>query len=530
MQTSLTKRLKECYLLVQLQEIYRIFPLFSLLFLVSFIYNILRPLKLSLVVTAPNSGADIIPFLKLWAILPASFFFAYLYTKLSSTLNRINVFYSLIGIFLGFFLIFAIMYPYQTYLECDFLADLLGSILPKGLHGLTALVRYWFLALFYVMAELWGSMILTLLAWGFANESISVKQAKHSYALLAVGADSAGIFSGQFANLIRVKNFNPLLPYGNTAWEQTLITTLLAVIAIGIVIILLYRYNSLKAQNNTTVITNKKEENIIKMSIIDCLKYTFRSPYMLCLTAIVVSYFMSFNLFDVIWTHQLKLHFTKTSDFNYYSNHITSIVGILAASMAFFISGNVLRKLGWRCAALVTPVVMLITALGFFPTILCEQHPILDFIFNLFKSPISNIIIFFGTIQYCLTRACKYAIFDATKEIAFIPLSIHEKRQGKVVIDTIVSRFSKSGSAVLFHGLLLFCGNLAATTPYVAAIIFITIAIWIFAVYTLNKVTSKTIDQEYFHSVTEENNNYVTTNCTIKKPGLISLKKKYIVY
>jgi AAA family ATP:ADP antiporter len=87
-------------------------------------------------------------------------------------------------------------------------------------------------------------------------------------------------------------------------------------------------------------------------------------------------------------------------------------------------------------------------------------------------------------------------VFDSTKEMAFIPLSIKQQRQGKVIIDTIVSRFSKTGSAILFHALLIMCGTLTATTPYVAMIILIIIPGWIIAVNTLNKITKQTIDIE----------------------------------
>ena len=45
-----------------------------LFFLVTFVYNLLRPLKVTLVVSANGSGAEIIPFLKLWGIVPGARF------------------------------------------------------------------------------------------------------------------------------------------------------------------------------------------------------------------------------------------------------------------------------------------------------------------------------------------------------------------------------------------------------------------------------------------------------------------------
>jgi AAA family ATP:ADP antiporter len=341
------------------------------------------------------------------------------------------------------------------------------------------------------------------MCWGFVNECISISKAKKFYALIAVSADSAGIFSGQFGNLIKISKYNPSIPYGSNAWEQTLMVNMLYVLAIGLIII--YLYNKINSPKNlifkpdlTALPRSKPVEEKIKMSLIDCLKYTFRSPYMLSLTMIVVSYYMTYNLFDVIWTDQLQQQFKNANQLNTYLNKLTSFTGVIAASIAFFVSGNVIRNLGWRVGALITPIVMFVTSIGFFSCILFKQTWIINNILTSIGFLATNPIILCGTLQYCLCRASKYTVFDSTKEMAFIPLPVKQQRQGKVVIDTIVSRFSKTGSAVLFHALLIACGTLSATVPYVAAIILALIPGWVIAVNTLNKITKQTIDTEKF--------------------------------
>ena len=43
--------------------------------------------------------------------------------------------------------------------------------------GPISIMRNWTFCLFYVMAELWGSVVVSLLFWGFANQvCASVKQ------------------------------------------------------------------------------------------------------------------------------------------------------------------------------------------------------------------------------------------------------------------------------------------------------------------------------------------------------------------
>jgi AAA family ATP:ADP antiporter len=108
----------------------------------------------------------------------------------------------------------------------------------------------------------------------------------------------------------------------------------------------------------------------------------------------------------------------------------------------------------------------------------------------------ANLILIFSSLQICLGRACKYTVFDETKEISFIPLSKNEQRKGKAVVDGIASRIGKSGGSLIYLILLTLCGNLISTIPYVAVIIFIMIILWILSVINLGKMVNKTIDHE----------------------------------
>ena len=89
--------------------------------------------------------------------------------------------------------------------------------------------------------------------------------------------------------------------------------------------------------------------------------------------------------------------------------------------------------------------------------------------------------------QNCFSKAAKYSVFDATKEIAFIPLDREEKMQGKSAIDGIGSRMAKAGSSVIHQSFLLFFGTLSNSAPYVALIVAVVIAIWILAVRALGR-------------------------------------------
>ena len=91
-------------------------------------YNILRVSKDALVVTAQGSGAETIPFIKVWAILPAALLMTFILLRLSNRFNYEKIFYIMMGIFLGFFFLFAfVLYPLSNYIHPTNLADRHGS-------------------------------------------------------------------------------------------------------------------------------------------------------------------------------------------------------------------------------------------------------------------------------------------------------------------------------------------------------------------------------------------------------------------
>src|SRR5580704_16933501 len=80
-------------------ELKKLLPMLLLFFFINFNYTILRDTKDALIVTAPGSGAEAIPFLKVWGVLPMAVLFMIIYAKLSNTLPKQKVFYVLISSF-----------------------------------------------------------------------------------------------------------------------------------------------------------------------------------------------------------------------------------------------------------------------------------------------------------------------------------------------------------------------------------------------------------------------------------------------
>lgn len=89
------------------KTIKKLLPLGLMLFFILFNYTILRDTKDVLVITAPNSGAEIIPFLKTYVNLPSAIAFTIMYSNLCNMMSPDKVFYVVMTSFLTFFGAFA---------------------------------------------------------------------------------------------------------------------------------------------------------------------------------------------------------------------------------------------------------------------------------------------------------------------------------------------------------------------------------------------------------------------------------------
>lgn len=457
-------------------------------FLISFNYNALRAYKDSLVVTAPESGAEAIPFIKVWAILPCAILLTFLFTRLANKFSREKVFYIMMCIFLAFFFIFTfVLFPAQEHLHPNALADKMQQLLPEGCKGLIAVFRNWTFTLFYVMSELWGTAILSVLFWGFANEVTTVGEAKRYYGLLAIGANIAGIFSGQASIYFSGDIFLPWLPYGKEPWEQSVLFLNCVIMVSGVLTIGIFRWlnrHVIRPTENAQPLHLKPEK--VKMSMRKNFAYLAKSKYLICIALIVLMYNLAMNLIEVVWKNQIKQIYPNPNEYNVYMGEVMTWMGIIATIIAVFVTGNVIRRVSWTAAALLPAAITFLTGIGFFIFVLF-QHSGFNWVAAFLGSTPLMLSVTLGSMQNCLSRASKYTLFDATKEMAFIPLSNESKLKGKAAIDGVGSRLGKSGGSVIHQGLLIIFTTVAASTPFVAAIFLVVVLVWILSIVSLGK-------------------------------------------
>lgn len=467
-------------------ELKKLLPMLFLFFLILFNYTILRDTKDTLIVSGTAAGAEIIPFLKVYGVLPFALIFMFIYAKCSNILSKKALFYSTITPFLLFFAIFAtLIYPNQEALTPTTLTNYLSATLPSGFKGLIGIIQYWPSSLFYVMSELWGSVCLSLLFWGFANDITRVKESKRFYNLFGLGANFSLIVAGAYIKWASTA----FTHMGPQAWQMSLNYLVSMVVLSGLLIMGIYWWinkyvlTDPKFYDQSDIKQAKKSKP--KLSLKESFKMILSSKYLGCIALLVIGYGICINLVEVTWKSQLKLAYTDSTSYSAFMGGFSQMTGIVTILMMFFVTGNVVRKLGWKFAALITPVVLLITGAAFFSFIIFRDG-LTSFIALMGTTPLMLAVVF-GTAQNIMSKSAKYSLFDPTKEMAYIPLDQESKVKGKAAIDVVGARLGKSGGALIQQFFIVTVGSLAASLPYIGIILMIIISLWILAANSLSK-------------------------------------------
>jgi AAA family ATP:ADP antiporter len=266
-----------------------------------------------------------------------------------------------------------------------------------------------------------------------------------------------------------------------TLWDTALVLLLFIVVGAGALALVLFSWlNHIFKRQPELIQGSVAEKKVLtKFSMRENIRFLLSSRYMLCLVAIIVSYNIVINLVEVVWKQSVREMYPESIAYNVFMNKVTTWTGVVATLSSLFISGNSLRFFGWTTTAMITPIVLLLTSVGFFGALFLKAAAIGPAL------PLLGWVVFFGTLQNCCSRAAKYAIFDATKEMAFVPLSQEEQMKGKAAVDGICNRLGKSGGSVIYQFLLFFLTTVNACVPYVACCLVAVIGIWMAAVRKL---------------------------------------------
>jgi AAA family ATP:ADP antiporter len=378
-----------------------------------------------------------------------------------------------------------VLYPNLDALSPHESADwLLSEIGQKNKHWVS-IYRNWIPSLFFVTAELWGQVVIFLLFWGFVNHICNFKEAKRCYTFFVAGGDLAQIFTGPLVVFFTYQ-------YVQANFHIALQNLVLCVLFFGCMIMLLYWWltNRVLKQDKRLYQPEQGEvalEQKTKLSLIDSLKFIARSPYLRYIAVMVVAYGLTMSLTEITWKANLKLAFPETGPYQSVMASVGSLVGICSLCISLFLSGFLIRRLGWHFSAQLPPIVIGFTSIGFLLLFL-NQNWIAPLTSFMGTTPLL-LIVAFGAFQNVSAKVMKYAFFDATKEMSYIPLDQESKVKGKAAIDVIGSRLGKSGAAWIQIILLQIAGtgSILSITHYLLPLVLCTVLFWILSVRSLNR-------------------------------------------
>ncbi|MDR1596056.1 MAG: NTP/NDP exchange transporter [Puniceicoccales bacterium] len=481
-------------------EVKKALPMGMMFFFILFNYTCLRNLKDALVVTAPNSGAEVLPFLKGWLVMPCAVLFTFLYAKGSDAMSCEKLFYVTMGIFIAFFGIFGfVIYPNLNILHPAAKTVAEWQNAHKTWAWPLAAVGNWSFALFYMMAELWGSVALSLLFWQFANQICKTSEAKRFYAFFGLLAQFSLLLAGELADA-----------FAKTESQSKSVFWIIGiVVASGLLVMCIYRWiyvyvlTDKKLYDKPELPGAKKKKT--KMGFWQSMKIMVTSPYLGLIAALVICYGISVNLMEGLWKGQAHTIYSDKNQFNAFMGRYSRYTGIVSI-FVMIVGGNILRKFSWFTAAVITPVLTLITGSLFFAFVIWKDSfadslaSFADTLTRVLKPEEAIVItpviaaVLLGEIILILAKSTKYALFDLTKEMAYIPLDEEMKVKGKVVVDVVGGRLGKASGAWIQLGLLTIFSKIWGTkarliqiAPCLFGIFVVSCIVWTLAVNTLSK-------------------------------------------
>ena len=297
------------------------------------------------------------------------------------------------------------------------------------------------------MAELWKIALLTILFWGLVNQYIPLESAKRYYAPLMLGGSIGTILAGPLISFC-TSDF-----ISQESWGHSLILLMGALAIVSGFIAWLFAA-LWRSFSETAPLPQTDPEEEAPLSIWESVRVCFRSPYLLLLAWMTIADYVAYAFGELIFLDVLRQKFPDPRDYCDFMGKLSFWNGILTAISALVITPYLLRRCRWVVASLVTPVCLLVTEGAFFFAL---WHPALSLQIE--------VLVFLGSLLFCLVRSAKYTLFDTSKEISFVLLPPLEKMQGKLVVDGMCARLGRGSASLFSLTLIQICGGVLATAP-----------------------------------------------------------------
>jgi len=458
-----------------------------LMFTILLNQNVVRVIKDSFVVTMV--GPEVISFIKLWGEMPAGLLFVLIYTRMCNRMSTERAFRYIVLFFLSFFLLFAfVIFPLRDVIHPD--PELVKYYIKHGAHVKWFIIIWskWSFVLFYIMGELWPIIVFSLLYWQLANKITKTEEATRFYSFFSLFGQANLLISGGVV-VYFASDSHFLMGFFEELGDKTEIamkSLMLLVAASGMVCLGLHQFIVSKVIKKDKTLREKSKIRL-SLGLRESAKMVLTSKYLGLICLLMVCYSTSINLIEGLWFSKVKALYPETADFMTYQGNVLFWTGVFTLICAF-LGSTIIRKFGWLAAAIITPVMTLCAGGSFFMFAALQEN--LEVMFASIISLSSlTIIVILGGLQNVLGKGAKYSLFDATKEMAYIPLSDEMKAKGKAAVDVVGNKFGKSvGAFMQFATFTIFpYSNYDDIVFFLMSMFILVCLLWIYTVISLSK-------------------------------------------
>lgn len=490
---------------IKMSELPQFISMSTMMFLFIYVFTTVRDTKDTLVVS--NCGAEAIPFLKLYGVMPTALLFIMGYSKLSQVLDKQMLFYVTLVPFFIFYGLFAfVLFPNRDVLHFNVVDETSAAGIGNAAVNL---MRYWSYSLYFIVSEIWASASIPLLFWQCANDVTSMSQAKRFYSLFAVVGNLAPIVSGKVMSyIVSIQKTSD-----DFGFESTL--KYLAAIKIAICAGIMYLYNAVYKMANATAIeeqtASRKGKKVPRsngkgtikpakknISLHESMLELTKSSELRAMATMVICYNICVELTEVLWKGILRKQYPGKAEYMSFMAKFSENVGKVALILQLMAS-SIITALGWKWSALVTPLTMAILAVPFYVAVALSQNAKMEGTSTLVTLAGALTV---GTWQIISSKVTKYSLFDPCKEMAYIPMGPEAKVKGKAAVDVLGARLGRGIGSASQQALVMLVGNgsIINCAPSLGVAYAITIGFWVRAVSILgnlmNKKEEETVDKK----------------------------------